>query len=132
MKLTRTVSYALQAVARLGDTFGASPVPCSQLAAEGDMPGRFLLQILRKLVVHEILMPTRGVDGGYVLARPPEEITLLEIVEAIDGPIGSFLPMEEAFPKKTRIRLDGVVGDIQEAMRSRLSAVTVADLCKPS
>ena len=132
MKLTRTVSYALQAVARLGDTFGASPVPCSQLAAEGDMPGRFLLQILRKLVVHEILMPTRGVDGGYVLARPPEKITVLEIMEAIDGPIGSLLPMAEAFPNKTRNMLHGVLRGIQAAMRSKLEAITVADLCKPS
>ena len=98
MKLSNTVSYALQAVVRLADTFGGAPVPCSELAAAGRMPDRFLLQILRTLAAHEILVSTRGVFGGYTLARPPEEITLLDIIEAIDGRLTCTLPMAEAFP----------------------------------
>ena len=128
MKLSRTVSYALQAVVRLGDTFGASPVPCSRLAAEGDMPDRFLLQILRSLVAHEILISTRGVDGGYTLGREPENITLLEIIEALDGPLTWALPMAEAFPKSTRTKLQGVLSEVHATVRSQLMSVTLADL----
>jgi Rrf2 family protein len=51
------------------------------------MPERFLLQILRVLVTHGILKSTRGVEGGYSLSRSPEAISLLEVIEAIDGPL---------------------------------------------
>ena len=87
MKLSRTVAYGVQATLQLARSNSSTPVPCSQLAAEGHMPERFLLQILRRLVTHGVLHSTRGVDGGYSLARKPEQITLLEIIEAIDGPL---------------------------------------------
>jgi Rrf2 family protein len=51
------------------------------------MPDRFLLQILRNLVAHGLLRSTRGVIGGYALARSPEEISLLDIIEAVEGPV---------------------------------------------
>src|SRR5580698_8195016 len=86
MKLSRTVAYAVQATVRLAHSDSGIPVPCSQLAAEGHMPERFLLQILRHLVTHGILNSTRGVDGGYALERNAEDISLLDIIEAIDGP----------------------------------------------
>ena len=70
MKLSRTVTYAVQATLQLGRSEVGVPVPCSQLAAEGHMPERFLLQVLRHLVTHGILHSTRGVDGGYSLNRP--------------------------------------------------------------
>ena len=47
-------------------------------------PERFLLQVLRSLVTHGILRSARGVDGGYSLTRPPEEVSVLEVIEAID------------------------------------------------
>jgi hypothetical protein len=53
------------------------------------MPERFLLQILRVLVTHGILRSTRGVDGGYALTKPADQISLLEVIEAIDGPLDS-------------------------------------------
>jgi Rrf2 family protein len=62
------------------------------LSKLGDMPERFLLQVLRTLVNEGLLKSTRGVDGGYRLSRPLSQITLLEIVEAIDGPIQPELP----------------------------------------
>ena len=67
MKLSRTVGYALQATLQLARARPSQPVPCSRLATEGEMPERFLLQILRNLVAHGILGSTRGVDGGYTL-----------------------------------------------------------------
>lgn len=51
------------------------------------MPDRFLLQILRNLVAHGLLRSTRGVIGGYALARSPNEISLLDIIEAVEGPV---------------------------------------------
>lgn len=87
MKLSRTVMYALQATCQLGATHDDSPVPSKKLAEGGGMPDRFLLQILRNLVAHGLLRSTRGVIGGYALARSPEDISLLDIIEAVEGPV---------------------------------------------
>src|SRR4029078_8838136 len=95
MKLSRTVAYAVRATIQLAQTNSGAPVPCSRLASEGHMPERFLLQILRNLVTHGILHSTRGVDGGYSLERKPDDISLLDLIEAIDGPLIAMLPDPE-------------------------------------
>ena len=97
MKLSRTVTYALQATLLLAQEERGEPIPCSRLAAEGAMPERFLLQILRSLVTHGILQSTRGVEGGYMLDRRPEEISLLEIIAPI---CATFTPASD--PRITR------------------------------
>lgn len=104
MKLSRTVSYALQATLQLAQSDSSGPIPCSRLAAQGKMPERFLLQILRNLVAHGILGSTRGVEGGYTLERSAEEISLLEVIEAIEGPLISALPAGEGLPQDSRSR----------------------------
>ena len=62
------------------------------------MPERFLLQILRDLVTHGILHSTRGVEGGYTLDRRPEDVSLLDVIEAIEGPVVSALSPPEGQP----------------------------------
>ncbi|NUQ61917.1 MAG: Rrf2 family transcriptional regulator [Pirellulales bacterium] len=128
MKLSRTVSYALQATLQLAQVGTNEPVPCSQLAAEGKMPERFLLQILRNLVAHRILQSTRGVEGGYALERTPEEISLLEVIEAIEGPLSTALPVCEGLPEKSRLKLEKSLSEITNLARRQLQSVTLADL----
>jgi Rrf2 family protein len=111
MKLSRTVVYALQAACHLGSTGQNGPVPSKKLAEAGGMPDRFLLQILRNLVAHGLLRSTRGVIGGYTLARSPEEISLLDIIEAVEGPVT--FELEEPIPK-------------QDCLQEALEAVTVS------
>src|SRR4026209_2258344 len=112
MKLARTVSYAVQATLQLAKNESSEPVPCSQLASTGKMPERFLLQILRDLVTHGILRSTRGVDGGYALLRPAEEITLLDLVEAIEGPLETAELPSEVLPSPSRQKLQVVLREI--------------------
>jgi len=128
MKLSRTVAYALQATLQLAQSDTSAPVPCSRLAAEGNMPERFLLQILRNLVAHGILESTRGVEGGYTLGRAPAEISLLEVIEAIDGPLGSALPLNEGLPPASRKKLEHVLLQVTELARRELSAVNLGQL----
>ena len=128
MKLSRTVSYAVQAVLQLAQLDPLTPVPCSRLASEGKMPERFLLQILRNLVTHGILRSTRGVDGGYALLRPANEITLLDLVEAIEGPLESAESASEVLPAASRQKLQAVLRDINAAARKQLDAVKVSEL----
>ncbi len=128
MKLSRTVTYAVQATLQLAETKSSTPVPCSQLAADGKMPERFLLQILRHLVTHGILHSTRGVEGGYTLDRSPERISLLELIEAIDGPMQAEVQTGEKQPLPCESRLREALSKITESTRTRLDSVKLSDL----
>jgi Rrf2 family protein len=131
MKLSRTVAYAVQASIHLADSQGKGPIPCSQLAAEGKMPERFLLQILRHLVARGILASTRGVDGGYRLDRAPEDVSLLDVIEAIDGPMVTTLPLGDGLPERTQERLRDAIGEVTEESRRQLSAIKLSHLMPP-
>jgi Rrf2 family protein len=131
MKLSRTVTYALQATLQLAQAEPGEPIPCSRLAAEGAMPERFLLQILRSLVTHGILQSTRGVEGGYTLDRSPEEISLLDIIEAVDGPMNTKLPFAESMSNECQSRLRDALCSIASTARQQLQEVKVAHLVRP-
>jgi Rrf2 family protein len=128
MKLSRTAGYALQAALQLARTGSSVPVPCSQLAAEGQMPERFLLQILRNLVTHGILHSARGVDGGYRLERRPEEISLLEVIEAVDGPLCTSAPVAEGLPQASLAKLRQALEQVTMTARQQLSQIKLSCL----
>ncbi|HLA85889.1 MAG TPA: Rrf2 family transcriptional regulator [Thermoguttaceae bacterium] len=131
MKMSRTVAYAVQASIHLAQSQGKGPVPCSKLASEGKMPERFLLQILRHLVARGILASTRGVDGGYRLDRPADDVSLLELIEAIDGPLVTELPLGDGFGGKSRERLSEAISQVTQQMRAQLSAIKLSHLMPP-
>jgi Rrf2 family protein len=132
MKLSRTVVYAVQATLQLAQADTSGPIPCSQIASDGDMPERFLLQILRHLVTNGIMQSTRGVDGGYSLDRRPEEISLLEVIEAIDGRLDACLPGREgAELSGSERRLQNALDEVTSAMRDQLAAIKISDLLAP-
>ncbi len=128
MKLSRTVGYALQATLQLAEAEPGTPVPCSRLAAQGQMPERFLLQILRNLVTHGILHSTRGVDGGYALERPASDISLLDLIEAVDGPVFADAPLTEGLPQPLVDQLSNALKEVSSAMRKQLSAIKISSL----
>ena len=131
MKLSRTVEYAVQAMLQLAEYERGIPVPCSRLASTGQMPERFLLQILRNLVTHGILASTRGVEGGYTLDRPPDQISLLEVIEAIDGPIGGELSGGRGLPDETHRRLSDALHEVTNLTRRELANIKLANLLPP-
>jgi len=87
MQITRQADYAVRAVlhlARLGNTERAAT---SMIAEEQHIPPSFLAKIISQLSIAGLLHTSRGARGGVTLGREPQDITLLEVVEAIDGPI---------------------------------------------
>mgnify|MGYP002625045316 CR=1 FL=1 len=136
MKLSRTVSYALRATLLLAQEETKRPVPCSQLAKEGEMPERFLLQILRNLVNEGLLRSTRGVDGGYTLVQSPSELSVLDIIEAIEGPMSSEVLENAAQPSDVQQlatpgpdeRLQSALRDVSQTLRQQLDAIKIAHL----
>ena len=128
MKLSRSVTYALKAALQLAQNTNGRPMPCSRIAAQGSMPERFLLQILRSLVTHGILKSTRGVDGGYVLLKEASHVSLLDVIEAIEGPLDHEVNIGEGMPDQSRARLSSIFKQVTQATLDTLSSVKLADL----
>lgn len=128
MKISRSLAYAVQALLLLALVPGAQPVPCNSLAREGGMPERFLLQILRTLVNCGILNSVRGVEGGYLLARPAKEISLLELYQAFDIPLVAGVPPLPSMPEEVRNSLTRRLVDISDMVRGELAEISIADL----
>lgn len=103
-----------------------------EIAGEMDIPHRYLTQILANLVQHGLLTAVAGPSGGYILARPPTDITLLEVVEAAEGPIklehcvlrGGPCEWEESCP----IHIPWARA--QNALAAQLAGTTFADLAR--
>jgi Rrf2 family transcriptional regulator, cysteine metabolism repressor len=114
ISITSKSPYAVLALAELGRSAGAGPVPIGELARKRDVPVQFLEQMFAVLRRAGVINSQRGVKGGYSFAREPSTITVLEIVELLDGPLGR--------------DAEGVFADASEAARRVLGGTTIADV----
>jgi Rrf2 family transcriptional regulator, cysteine metabolism repressor len=89
ISITTKSPYALSALIELHRQGSAGPVPIAELARRREIPVQFLEQLFATLRRAGILRSQRGVKGGYTLARPATEVTVLELVELLDGPLGT-------------------------------------------
>ena len=140
MKLSRTSSYALHALAYMSQEKSDKPVASHTIARSRGIPERFLLKILNPLVSAGILSSLKGPHGGYRLARSASDITLLEVIEAVDAPIRGEAPPPEAEDKKNLPhykrasvealygKLDGVCKQAGEHLRTTLKKVKLSEL----
>jgi Rrf2 family protein len=87
MQITRQADYALRAVLYISKLGAGQRAATSQIAKEQHIPPSFLAKIISQLSIAGLLQTSRGARGGVMLAHTPESITLLDVVEAIDGPI---------------------------------------------
>ncbi|MEM9186608.1 MAG: Rrf2 family transcriptional regulator [Planctomycetota bacterium] len=130
MKVSRTIAYAVQALLQLSTAPEGIPVACGRLAADGRMPERFLLQVLRNLVRAGILRSVRGVEGGYVLNRDPATVSVLDVFEAFDNPIIPSVPPLEGLSDSAQKQLLAAMGRVATSARRELARITVADLAR--
>jgi Rrf2 family protein len=114
ISITSKSPYAVEALVELHLRGAGKPVPIPELARRRDIPVQFLEQLFATLRRAGILRSQRGVKGGYAFARPAEEVTVLEVVELLDGPIGG--------------GASGVFADAARAARAVFAAVTVAEV----
>ncbi len=116
ISITSKSPYALAALVELCGHGNRGPVPIAELARRRDIPAQFLEQLFATLRRAGILRSQRGVKGGYAFARPAAELTVLELVELLDGPVG-----QDA---------TGVFGDAARAAREVLASRTVAEVAE--
>ena len=114
ISITSKSPYAVLALAELGRSAGSGPVPIGELARERDVPVQFLEQLFAALRRAGVISSQRGVKGGYRFARDPSSVSVLEIVELLDGPLGR--------------DSEGVFSDAAEAARKVLAQTTIADV----
>jgi Rrf2 family protein len=114
ISITTKSPYALKALTELARAGDAGPVPIGELARRREIPVQFLEQLFAVLRRAGILRSQRGVKGGYSFARDPGSITVLEIVELLDGPLGH--------------DSEGVFADAAAAAREVLASTTIADV----
>ena len=114
LSITTKSPYALKALTELGRAGDRAPVPIGELARRRDIPVQFLEQLFATLRRAGMLKSQRGVKGGYTFARQPGDITVLEIVELLDGPFGR--------------DAEGIFGEAAAAARAVMQASTIADV----
>ncbi len=134
MRMTRAASYAIHALSFMaGQKQPNKPVASHHVAQARGIPERFLLKVLKPLVSARILYSIKGPNGGYRLARTPNEISLLEVVEAVDGPIRGQSPFSrEENNGALNKRLDTICNQAAETVRKQLQKIKVSELASKS
>jgi Rrf2 family protein len=130
MRLTSATGYALLGLVHLARHGGGRPLASAAVAAAEGLPEKFLLKVLHPLARAGILEAVRGPHGGYRLARPAGRITLLDVVEAVEGPVRGLAPPTGDTPEGRRLnaRLQAACDKVAEVTRQRLRRVSLADL----
>ena len=120
LTITSKSPYAVRALAELARTGSAGPVPIGEIARRRDIPVQFLEGLFATLRRSGILQSQRGVKGGYSFARAPEEVTVLEVVEALEGRLGADPAADTA----------DVWTESIDALRLKLQAITIAEVAQ--
>ena len=129
MRVSAKTDYALRAMAELAAA-PPGPVKGERLASFQEIPLKFLENILTELRRAELVATQRGAEGGYRLARPAEEITLADVIRAVDGPLANVRG-----ERPDGVAYAGAAGQLQDVwlavrtnLRAVLETVTLADL----
>jgi len=133
MRVSAKVDYALRALLELAAA-PPGPVKGERLATAQEIPPKFLENILTELRRAEIVASQRGAEGGYRLAKPAAEISVADVVRALEGPIASVRGMrpeevEYAGPARS---LQPLWIELRASMRGVLEQTTLADLVERS
>ena len=100
------------------------------ISDETQVTQRFTLKILRTLVANDIAVSYKGAKGGYELARPAKEITLRQVIEAVEGPYMISRCQGDAYScTRTDCRLHGIYGKISAMVRKELDAISFDTIC---
>src|SRR5215471_6355388 len=135
--LSNKAKYALKAIQVLTKEYGQGPVLISEIARRENIPAKFLELILLELKNHGILHSKKGKGGGYFLARPPQSVSVGQIVRMVEGPLApipcvsrtAYMRCSECRDERScGIRL--VMKDVRDATARILDSTTLADLLK--
>lgn len=133
MKVTKKGEYAMRALVDLALNYDKGLRQIQDIVRDEVIPERFLEQILLALKNAGFVESKRGVGGGYYLSRPPEEISLGEVISTVDGPLSPLDCLGKSAhakcPKEVVCGIRSVMVDVRNAMTKILDHVSLADVC---
>lgn len=134
MQITRQADYAIRAVMHLAALGQGGRAPTSQIAVEQKIPSSFLAKIVSRLSISGIVQTSRGARGGVSLARRPEKISLLEVIEVIDGPISlnECVPSPDCCPFSDSCPFHKIFCEAQSELVRKLKSTTFTSLANQS
>ncbi len=132
MKVSLRATYGIMAAVDLAMHLGTVPVQAKSIARRQAIPARFLEQVLHGMKKAGLVSSLRGAQGGYVLSKKPSELSVVEILEALDGPL---FPLGDRTGRaqvrrfsKPELLLEKVWEQVYRAERGVLEAISVEDL----
>ena len=130
MRLGKASAYGVYATLHIAQSDKEGPIQGRLIAKSCGIPVEYLLKILQQLVRAQVLLSERGRGGGFLLRKAAGQTNLLDIIEAIEGPIGSELDVRKqvTISDKARNKIKGVCGDIANHTRSKLRKTTIKQL----
>ena len=129
MRISRSTGYAMLAVGYITKHADEGIVLSQSISKAYKIPLEYLLKILQQLVRANILRSKRGPRGGFSLAKSPKKITLLEVIEAVDGPMASQLNLSEHAPReKFGIKAEKIYAKALDQARAVFKKTKVSDL----
>jgi Rrf2 family protein len=130
VRITAKADYAVRATLELAGRADGEPVKGEKLAEAQGIPLQFLEHILLDLKHHELVKAKRGMHGGYWLGRPAEEITVADVIRAVEGPLANIhdVPPEDTDYRGNAERLRDVWVAVRANLRAVLEEVSLADV----
>ena len=123
MNFSVKVQYGLRAMLELVRRVNSGPMKSTEIAQDQKIPARYLEQLLLSLKRHGLVKSVRGREGGYTIGRHPSDISLLEVIEVLDGPI-------DLVGKKMKrsAQLVEVFSGLQGALKKHLAEISLEDI----
>ena len=133
MNLSPAAELAVKGIRLLAEKGGDRPIPLDVICKEDNLSKQYLVKIFAMLAKANLIRPVRGKHGGYLLGRPAEDICLLEIIEAVEGPLVLNYCQHDP-PQCEEADCPGrtLWAELQEIMKEKLASVKLADMCRPS
>jgi Rrf2 family cysteine metabolism transcriptional repressor len=129
--------YGVRLMVQLGRHVGTGPVSLAEIAAEEDLPRAYLEQLVVSLREAGLVTSTRGAHGGYELTRPPETISMAEVLRALEGPIAPMMCATDdpehanLCDRSARCTVNVLWVRVRDAVTGALDSMTLADLVPP-
>ena len=133
LRLTKKADYGLMALKFLAERFDTPSLSAKDIAEAYGIPPQLLAKILQRLTKMGLLCSHAGMNGGYALSRPPEEISAFDVIRAIDGEL--FITSCESGTKSCDLTDSCTIREplrkVNESISEVLKAIRVSDLCEP-
>lgn len=134
MEITRAAEYAIRGVLDLCSQPAGSVSLLSEISERQEIPPSFLSKILQKLAKDGIVSSSRGAGGGFMIGKDPREITLLEVLEAVEGRVALNVCLDngKVCGNRPTCAVHPVWREVQEQMLNRLRSKSFAELAEAS